>query len=940
MSAGGIAAGWGGVSSSGGNPNPTVQGDAYLNATVEFAAGLTGTAYRSSAGQFIYTFPGNFDPASVAVSTASTLPAGLTLSPTLLDGRILITGTPTVAGVSSIVVKTSLYVAPAFSIVERFATFTLRIYAAISPLLEIANRSIPNALPGVAQVFTPVTATVSNPGAFNTDLVYSFVDRGSLPLGASIDSSTGQMSVTFSTAATYSFKIRVRCNSINQQKESVCTVIVTSVTLPDPIAGLLVNWVDLPNATINVAYSKLVGVATAGASSGIGTFTLSERGNLPSGFALSSGGVLTGTITQEGDYSFTVSVAYSTYASVRKNLELRCGAPTGSGGGGGGGGIPPTPPPTPPAIFSTYESDTVTDWYLIHQAQDDGVGTINPVQDNTGTVNYDTGEIYFPPEMLFTNKKWSSSRTGGTGEWNDETNSDVFASGGRVAIEYRPALVEPSTVIETLSVQPLIFSLTPYTSDSIVPGTVRFTIGSTVYEDNEGVIQHTVNGTTGVGTVAGTINYGTGEVNLTNWVAGSSTFTLQSLALFKGNFTETEMYFKIPSAPLRNSSFTLSVTALDGTLLSATADSNQDLIGTGILGTIDAEYGLCSVRFGASVLDSSLTPEEKAEEWYNAGDVVSGYIWQPRKVILATARYNTVAYTSIPLSADVLGIDPVRLPSNGKVPALLKGQLVLVHHTTGQSIGTTLSSDQVFNCGRTRLYRATIAGANGVRLSPEYYTVNRELGTVTMKPSAIVTTGLTTPFWLEHTIADLCVISDNDLSGWLTMTRPLSHTFPITESKVSGVLYIGTLQARVTALFEQSTWTSVWQDTVIGSVPLAQYNDAQYPLIVTNAGAYPDRYLIKFTSSTAFQVIGENLGLIGVGDTSTNCAPLNALTGIPYFTIDYHGWGSGWATGNCLRFNLISASYPVDLARSIQPSAPSGLDVDSVELLLIGNIDQ
>ena len=126
-----------------------------------------------------------------------------------------------------------------------------------------------------------------------------------------------------------------------------------------------------------------------------------------------------------------------------------------------------------------------------------------------------------------------------------------------------------------------------------------------------------------------------------------------------------------------------------------------------------------------------------------------------------------------------------------QVPALLKGQLVLVHHTTGQSIGTTLSSDQVFNCGRTRLYRATIAGANGVRLSPEYYTVNRELGTVTMKPSAIVTTGLTTPFWLEHTIADLCVISDNDLSGWLTMTRPLSHTFPITESKVSGVLYIG-----------------------------------------------------------------------------------------------------------------------------------------------------
>ena len=107
-----------------------------------------------------------------------------------------------------------------------------------------------------------------------------------------------------------------------------------------------------------------------------------------------------------------------------------------------------------------------------------------------------------------------------------------------------------------------------------------------------------------------------------------------------------------------------------------------------------------------------------------------------------------------------------------------------------------------------------------------------------------------------------------------------------------------------------------------------------------SVGSYPDRYVVKFTSATAFLIAGENLGVIGVGTTSADCSPLNSLTGIPYFTIDYRAWGSNWANGNALRFNIVSASYPIDLIRAIQPSAPSGLDVDSVELLLIGNVDQ
>ena len=708
---------------------------------------------------------------------------------------------------------------------------------------------------------------------------------------------------------------------------------ITPPPPPPPPPPISVFDVVLTMQTVvkNVAFSFSIG--STNQVSGV-TWAITDQGTLPVGVTLSSAGMLTGTITTIGAYSFTVTTSHADFDDVVNQAQMVVTEASTTNPL-----LPPvTPPipPEPPQVKITKESYSETEWLLTHTATDSTAWALLPTQDSTGTVNYNTGVLYFPPEMLFPYKKWSNSRDSGTGEWIDGQESDTWTSGSQISVTYQNESAVQTQVTETLPPNVISINLTPYTTDSIVPGSVKFTIGTTTYTDLEGVIYHTPD-SIGYGTEAGTIDYASGYAVLDNWVSGSPTFTLLSLALMKGTYSDTAMHFRIPSAPIKPTAFTLAVTAADGELLSATADLNQDLIGTGIVGTIDAEFGLCSVRFGATVLDSSLTAEEKAEEWYDIGDVVGGNIWKPRNVIPSTARYNTVAFTTIPLSADVLGIDPVRLPSDGKVPSLLKGQLILIHQTTA-FFENSLSPTQVIDCERTRLYRAVIAGANGVRLSPEHYTLNRELGTITMSPTLSLT-GLTSPYTIEHTIADLCVIADNDLSGWLTLTRPISHAYPMATSFCSGLMYIGTMQARVTSLFAQSTWTSVWQDTLIGSEPLAQYNDAQYPIVITNAGAYPDRILVKFTSSTAFQVIGEQLGIIGSGDITQDCSPLNSLTGVAYFTIDYRGWGVGWATGNCLRFNVVSSSYPVDLIRSIQPSEPSGLDVDSVELLLLGNVD-
>ena len=135
--------------------------------------------------------------------------------------------------------------------------------------------------------------------------------------------------------------------------------------------------------------------------------------------------------------------------------------------------------------------------------------------------------------------------------------------------------------------------------------------------------------------------------------------------------------------------------------------------------------------------------------------------------------------------------------------------------------------------------------------------------------------GYTAPFFLRHSVADLQRVRVDRHQRAPDLPPPRFPRLPVSGSYVSGMLYIGTLQARYFNLFEQASWTGQWSDERIGDQPLASYNDALYPIVVTNAGAYPDRFLVRFTSATAFQIVGEHLGLIGVGAINEDCAPQN-----------------------------------------------------------------
>lgn len=146
------------------------------------------------------------------------------------------------------------------------------------------------------------------------------------------------------------------------------------------------------------------------------------------------------------------------------------------------------------------------------------------------------------------------------------------------------------------------------------------------------------------------------------------------------------------------------------------------------------------------------------------------------------------------------------------------------------------------------------------------------------------------------------------------------------------------LQARVENLFDQAAWTNVWSNLLIGSAATATYNETDYPLLVNNADAITERWAIRFTSATQFEVIGETVGIIASGNTTADVAPINPRTQLPYFTLRRQGWGIGWATNNVVRFNTIGGLAPVWMVRTTLPGAPSGV-VDSTRFQVIGNIE-
>ncbi|MCO5763769.1 MAG: hypothetical protein NHG36_20085 [Chromatiaceae bacterium] len=759
---------------------------------------------------------------------------------------------------------------------------------------------------------------------------------------------------------------------------STGTVMITTGALPDVDSIILLIWgtpidytarggsaVDAPVVRGQTAQVGLrAGYVSVSWTVGVTTYTLDDS-PAADGALTGTGGV--GAVDYEtGEWwvrpttlpatgtEFTISYDYGT-ASSASELITDVVEPVVSGGGTVYTCTLANTDIAAGTLTANYrgnfENDTVFGLEVLSKAltdRDDGAGAfINA----GGTINYSAGTVVFNPHVAtdFQVKTYEAvpfvyrqgSHWVGNG-WESKSLTSTALNPTAITFRYRlSGAADWSSDSETVVFSQLTLDLTRGFQEAITRGSVRFRLGTDVYVDTAGQIYRNPSPETGAGTLAGTLDPITGRCYITIWTAGiTNAVTLDSLVTELGGHPVGQVLFRTPIAPIRSGTLQLRYTTAFGDVESKTVDGTGLLEDTDCSIQVDYPLGIVKAQFGLWKVDGDLTPEEKLEDWYDPDLVVDiggvDKIWKPIMVMADSILYNAVAQTVLPPDSTLLGINAARLPPDGKGLIFNTGRLVLVHHTDTHS-ENSLSPTQDVDMGRVRLYRVVIDDDDDKRLPASFYSVNRETGIVTMAADLDLT-GYSGPYTFRHTVADLARLVSVDINGTLTLNKALSHTYPADDSRVSGVLYVGTLQARYSNLFSQSAWTSVWSDARIGDAPLAQYNDVTYPPTVSNLGAYQDRFVLRFTSSTAFGCYGENLGYLGAGNINENFAPVNSLTGQPYFTLDYRGWGGGWATGNCLRFNLVAACYPVDVVRAIQPSSPTGLD-DAVEMLFIGNVD-
>jgi hypothetical protein len=476
-------------------------------------------------------------------------------------------------------------------------------------------------------------------------------------------------------------------------------------------------------------------------------------------------------------------------------------------------------------------------------------------------------------------------------------------------VSYRTASAG-SAASETLTLSLLEIDMTPGYAETIVSGSVLFSFGGRSYVDRLGQLFYGIDRQTGAGTYAGTIDYTSGLCTLANWASGGdSTVTLTALATTM-NFSPIEFAVgRTPAAPIKTGVFQIRATPADGGgQITATANSAGKFKTADMDGFIEYETGVWRVRFGQSVTAAG----HEGEPWFDPTQVdAGGKIFKPRTVLADTIVYNTVAYTYLPLSSAILGLDPVRLPADGRVPIYAPGDVVVILHD--QTTAGTYTSGSTTDLGRGRLAKLAVRDLAGQLLDVGKYSADLDTGIITWDDL----TGVSQPLTMVDRIEDMAVLTDVQITGTLTLSQPLTHAFPLDGTLVANAIVYGTLYARTSIPFDQQTWTNVWSDELIGSGVAAQYNNTQYPIVVDNTSAIQERWAIIFTSATAFNVIGEHVGQIATGSTSANTAPINPNTGLPYFTIPYQGWGAGWASGNVLRFNTYGANAPTWIIQAI-----------------------
>ncbi|MGK5013095.1 putative Ig domain-containing protein [Janthinobacterium sp. MDB2-8] len=276
-------------------------------------AAIVATAYSQQ-----LTASGGVAPYAYTVSSGS-LPAGLTLS-----SSGLLSGTPTAGGSFTLTVQAAdahLFTGTqSYTLVVSSATVSLTPGTLANPTAEAAYSATLTAAGGTA----PYTFSVSS---------------GSLPTGLSLNAATGVLSGTTNVAGSFTFSLRASDSSTGTGAPFSATNSYT-VTIAAPALSLAPG--SLAAIRAGDAYSQQFTAA-----GGIAPYAYSvSSGALPAGLVLNAAtGIISGTPTVFGSFSFTVQAADAHLFTVQQALTLQ---------------VNQAPPPVPNETATTSANQDVS----------------------------------------------------------------------------------------------------------------------------------------------------------------------------------------------------------------------------------------------------------------------------------------------------------------------------------------------------------------------------------------------------------------------------------------------------------------------------------------------------------------------------------------------------------------------------------------------------
>lgn len=430
--------------------------------------------------------------------------------------------------------------------------------------------------------------------------------------------------------------------------------------------------------------------------------------------------------------------------------------------------------------------------------------------------------------------------------------------------------------------------------------TWSFNDGETEIVERGGTLYKNWDAERSIGEAVGTLSE-EGEVSVTDRSIGFINLKINSGIVRKPQVKTFSYAGRTPAAPVKPESFT--VYAGSGEIVGR-SNAAGEIIG-GITGKIDYETGFYEIK-----RDEGFYPED--------------------------LRYNAVTQDNLPLDSSIIGIDAVRLPADGRVPVFRKGDMIVISNRLKQDLGSAFTAAQKITLNRQNIDRLCLVDSKGKHVLAEKYTADLKAGSITFA-EPLDLSQYTLPLTAVCAWEEENRVTGVDISGRLKLQFAIGRNYPKEHTFVSSALIGGDLLVRATEPFSQQAWDNVWSDAQRGEPILARTNVKDYPIKLASNGAITERWLIKFTTATQFELYGERLGLVAQSDTLTDLAPTNPATGKPYFTLKAAAFGGGWSVQNCIRFNTYGTPLPVWILRSVQPSPDKQNGRDGFTACLRGN---